>query len=65
MDYFDRTKAKASMKYSVGIDEDINLLKWGRDASSKPSLKALCSPTCNCSWLKAITFNSSGAKRKV
>jgi hypothetical protein len=53
------------MKYNIGIDEDINLLWWGKNASSKPSFKALCSPTYNCSWLKAIKFNSSGAKRKV
>ena len=47
-----KLRLELPIKWSVGIDEDINLLQWGRDASSTLSLEA-------------IKSNISGAKTKI
>ena len=49
---FEETKAKTSNKISVRIDDDINLLKWKRNASSTLNLEVMPSTTriCSLAW---------------
>lgn len=43
---FEKTMAKIPRKQSLGIDGDITLHSWGRDASSSFSLEAMAFTTC-------------------